>query len=62
MKEHSKFDMFNRNGRSIQELNELKGGEGEMHIITARSFDEEAQPAFERAANQNSNKLNQANN
>ena len=54
--------MFNRNGRSIQELNELKGGEGEMHIITARSFDEEAQPAFERAANQNSNKLNQANN
>lgn len=41
--------MFHRNGRSIQELNVLKGADGEAQDITARSFDEEAQPAFERS-------------
>ena len=60
MKETSKFDMFHRNGRSIQELKDLKGADGEFQDATPRSHEGEAEAAFDRKGHSEANPLGQA--
>lgn len=52
--------MFYRNGRSIQELNVLKGADGELQGVTARSYEGEGQPTFEKNGRGEGNALAQA--